>query len=311
MTLQPAERLAAIGAVAAAGSLLLPWYGIELELFGGFSQTGPGGVQLRPRRCVGERPRGTVALIWLCAGGYRLPRPLGEGMLLVAAGVWIAMVVAYLAIDRPDEIAGFERVRLRYGAFVALGGAAALVVGGIRLRLVRPAACRHRGLDRSRAGNDPTIRRPRASVTPQRRAQLDGRIRERGASRAPRFLSTKGGALQAPRLWLRRCPAGRPRPPRGYVLLRVDRALNRARSHPAVFPERDPPVMPTSPSAPGGAAATQTALDWTFVLPLERDDQAAVVLMGEQLDRGSGIAQRNSSTSSLGSKPPPSGRHRK
>ncbi len=138
MTLRPAERLAAIGAVAAAGSLLLPWYGIELELFNGFSQTGLEAFNFA-HAAVLVSALAALWLIWLCAGGYRLPRPLGEGVLLVAAGVWIALVVTYLAIDRPDEIAGFERVRLRYGAFVALGGAAALVVGGIRLRLIRPA----------------------------------------------------------------------------------------------------------------------------------------------------------------------------
>ncbi len=139
MTLRPAERLAALGALVSAGSVLLPWYGIELELFNGFSQTGleafsPAHAALLVSALA------ALALIWRCAGGYEVPRPLGEGALLVAAGVWIAVIVAYLAIDRPDEIAGFERVRLRYGAFVALGGAAALVMGGARLRMIRPSS---------------------------------------------------------------------------------------------------------------------------------------------------------------------------
>jgi len=138
LTLRPAERLAAAGALVAAGSLLLPWYGIELELFNGFSQTGLEAFNFG-HAAVLLTALAALTLIWLCAEGYALPRPLGEGVLLVAAGVWIALVVTYLAIDRPDEIAGFERVRLRYGAFVALGGAAALVVGGVRLRLLRPA----------------------------------------------------------------------------------------------------------------------------------------------------------------------------
>jgi hypothetical protein len=137
LTLSPAERIATLGSVAVAGSLLFPWYGIELELFGGFSQTGLEAFNSAHAALL-LTAAAALGLIWLCARGDELPRPLGEGALLIAAGLWTAVLVAYLAIDRPDEIAGFDRVRLRYGAFVALGGAAAVVLGGIRLRLARP-----------------------------------------------------------------------------------------------------------------------------------------------------------------------------
>ena len=135
--LRPAERVAALGAMAAAGSLLFPWYGIELELFGGFSQTGLEAFSFAHAAILATAAT-ALALVVLCGGGYRPPRPLSEGALLIAAGVWIAILVAYLAIDRPDEIAGFDRVRLRYGLFVALGGGAAIVLGGARLRQVSP-----------------------------------------------------------------------------------------------------------------------------------------------------------------------------
>ena len=131
--LEPAERLAAMGAAAVAASLLLPWYGIELELFGGFSQTGLEAFTFAHAAMV-VAAGAVVALVVLGGGGYRPPRPLSEAGLLIAGGIWIAAVVAYLAIDRPDEIAGFDRVRLRYGALVALGGAAAIALGGLRLR---------------------------------------------------------------------------------------------------------------------------------------------------------------------------------
>jgi hypothetical protein len=136
LTLSPAERIAALGALTVAGSLLFPWYGIELELFGGFSQTGLEAFSFAHAALL-LTAAAALGVIWLCARGYKLPRPLGEGALLIAAGVWIAVLATYLAIDRPDEIAGFDRVRLRYGAFVSLGGAAAVVLGGIRLRLAR------------------------------------------------------------------------------------------------------------------------------------------------------------------------------
>lgn len=135
-SLRPAERLAALGGVAAAGSMLFPWYGIELELISGFSQTGLEAFNFAHAALVATAGA-AIVLVWRCAGGDPPPRPLGEGALLIAAGLWIGLLIAYLAVDRPDEIAGFSKVRLRYGIFVALGGAAALILGGLRLRTAR------------------------------------------------------------------------------------------------------------------------------------------------------------------------------
>jgi len=134
--LRPAERVAAAGAAAMAGSLLFPWYGIELELFSGFSQTGIEAFGFAHAALL-VVAGASLFLIWRCGGGYEPPRPLSEGGLLVLAAIWGAALVTYLAFDRPDEIAGFETVRLRYGAFVAFGGAAALLSGALRLRRAR------------------------------------------------------------------------------------------------------------------------------------------------------------------------------
>ncbi len=137
--LRPAERVAALGAVAAAGSLLFPWYGIELELFGGFSQTGLEAFSFA-HAAILATAAGALAVVLLCGRGYRLPRPLSEGALLILAGAWIAVLVAYLAIDRPEDIAGFDQVRLRYGLLVALGGGTAIALGGARLRVAETRA---------------------------------------------------------------------------------------------------------------------------------------------------------------------------
>jgi hypothetical protein len=130
-SLRPPARLAAVGALAVAGSLLFPWYGIEFS--SGLSQTGLdafGLGQLALLLTVGA----AVFLILRCAGGYELPRPLREGTLLAVAGVWAAVLVGYLMLDKPDEISNRTGIHLRYGIFVALGGALAMVVGGLRLR---------------------------------------------------------------------------------------------------------------------------------------------------------------------------------
>lgn len=130
-SLRPPARLAALGALAILASLLLPWYGLRLT--GGLAKTGIdsfGVGQLALVLTVGA----ALYLIVRCAGDYRLPRPLHEGTLLAVAGAWAALLVGYLMLDRPDGIAGFTELRLRYGIFVALGGAVALFVGGLRLR---------------------------------------------------------------------------------------------------------------------------------------------------------------------------------
>jgi hypothetical protein len=59
---------------------------------------------------------------------------LREGSLLALAGVWAAILVGYLMLDKPDEISGRTGIHLRYGIFVALGGSLALLLGGLRLR---------------------------------------------------------------------------------------------------------------------------------------------------------------------------------
>ena len=141
-SLPPPARLAAVGAVAVAGSMLFPWYGIQLGT--GLSQTGIdsfGLGQLALLLTVGA----ALYLIVRCAGEYELPRHLREGSLLAVAGCWSAVLVGYLMLDRPDEISGFTGIHLRYGIFVALGGSLALLLGGLRLRRDQIVAERRRG----------------------------------------------------------------------------------------------------------------------------------------------------------------------
>ena len=140
-SLPPPARLAALGALTVPGSMLFPWYGIEFS--SGLSQTGFdsfGLGQLALLITVGA----ALYLIVRGAGGYELPRPLREGTLLAAAGVWAAVLVGYLMLDKPDEISGFETIHLRYGIFVALGGSLALLLGGLRLRRAEIIAERRR-----------------------------------------------------------------------------------------------------------------------------------------------------------------------
>jgi hypothetical protein len=128
--LPPPTRLATVGALAVPVSLLFPWYSTEFG--GGLSRTGLdsfGFGQLALLLTVGA----ALYLVVRCARGYRPPRPLREGGLLAAAGVWAAILTGYLMLDRP-HLAGASETHLRYGIFVALGGSIALLVGGLRVR---------------------------------------------------------------------------------------------------------------------------------------------------------------------------------
>jgi hypothetical protein len=130
----PGERIAAIGAIVVIVSPLLPWYGVPVS--GGLAKTGFesfGLAQVAMLITAGA----ALVLIARRMRGNDPPRPLGAGGLLIAAGIWIGVLLCYLIADRPDEIAGSVNVNLRLGPFVALGGAAALIVGGMRVRRLR------------------------------------------------------------------------------------------------------------------------------------------------------------------------------
>jgi hypothetical protein len=130
------ERLAVVGVAVIAGSLLLPWYGIPVA--GDLVQTGLGAFSWAEGALllVGAA---TLVLAMQIGGGYVPPRPLTEWALLVAAGLWAAAIVAYRMVDRPDlELEVIVDVTrdydLRYGIFVALGGALLIAGAGLRAR---------------------------------------------------------------------------------------------------------------------------------------------------------------------------------
>lgn len=132
------ERMAAAGAAAMPVSLLFPWYGFKLG--SPLSVTALDSFNLAHAALL--LTAGAVIFLLWANRGRRLPRPLSEGGLLVAAGVWSFVILGYAFADPPDElvdIATIGGVRIRYGAFVAAAGAAAIVVGGLRARHEAPS----------------------------------------------------------------------------------------------------------------------------------------------------------------------------
>ncbi|MEK6277108.1 MAG: hypothetical protein AABM29_03735 [Actinomycetota bacterium] len=132
--LSASERLAAIAALACAGSLVLPWYSAPVEHL---VKTGFGAFGFAKAALLLTDGAALVMLLEV-GRGRRPPMPLHEGTLLTAAGVWTGLIVVYLMLDRPEfDLRGFrEEYELGYGVFVALGGAALLALAGIRVRRV-------------------------------------------------------------------------------------------------------------------------------------------------------------------------------
>ncbi len=134
----PSERLAGTGAIVAAGSLLLPWYGAPIA--SDLVKTGFGAFTFATAAML-LTVGATLYLVLEVGDGYRPPRPLTVGTLLIAAGAWMALTIVFQMFDRPSfDLADVDDdYEVRYGAFVALGGAAAIILAGTRRR-VREAA---------------------------------------------------------------------------------------------------------------------------------------------------------------------------
>ncbi len=142
------ERLAALGAIACLGSLLLPWY--ELRFAGSLGKSGIGSFGFAEAALVITLAAALTLLVRV-GGGRRPPLPLHEGTLLAVSGAWSAAIVGYLMFDRPTAIfADFPTdYGLGYGIFVALGGAVVLGLAGLRIR--RDELARQAGVAARRA----------------------------------------------------------------------------------------------------------------------------------------------------------------
>ena len=130
----PNDRLAATGALVVIGSLVLPWYGAPIA--SDLVQTGMGAFSFATAAML-LTVAAVLFLVFEVGDGYRPPRPLTVGALLIAGGFWISLIVIYQMIARPEfNFAGIEdSYGLRYGSFVALGGAAAMILAGTRRRV--------------------------------------------------------------------------------------------------------------------------------------------------------------------------------
>jgi len=127
------QRLAVLGVAAIAASLPLPWWRAPADR--SLVVTGIGEFGFAEAALVLTAVMALLLVLRAGAGDVP-PRPLQQWALLLVAGVWAAVIVAYRMFDRPEFTLGDanEPYDLGYGIMLALGGAALIAVAGLRLR---------------------------------------------------------------------------------------------------------------------------------------------------------------------------------
>jgi hypothetical protein len=137
------QRLAAMTAIGLFVSMFLPWY-VETVVF----TSGNGSIHPQNQSAF-QSFSFVEAAVLLVAGGvlyllfaraeeraFHLPG--GDGVVIMVAGVWAALLIFYRLLDTPATTHNGPRlvnsVGLKWGIFIALAAAIGLAVAGSRVR---------------------------------------------------------------------------------------------------------------------------------------------------------------------------------
>ncbi len=136
--LAPEQRLASVAALLLLATLFLPWY--EKSFYD------PAGRDYATDKLTGfgsaDFVMASVVLV-ACAvlammfargegSGFHLPG--GDGLIVMIAGGWAALLIFYRVLDHPDVSGRGATIGIQWGVFVAFLAAAFLVYAGFRIR---------------------------------------------------------------------------------------------------------------------------------------------------------------------------------
>jgi hypothetical protein len=179
-TLEPEQRLAALAALGLFVSMFLPWYSktdtlvvhgapkateASLSAFQAFSFV-EAAVLLVSAAVLG--------MLLARAEGRAFQLPGGDGVILMIAGGWMALLIFYRLLDKPG-LQGNDRVTatvgVEWGIFIALLLALGLAYAGGRIRALErpPAPLRRPRRGGTRASADPE---PPWDPSPPRQPQM-------------------------------------------------------------------------------------------------------------------------------------------
>ena len=145
--LDETQRLAVGAAVALFITMFLPWYEQRSTAVvdGQIRTTGdnltPFSVFSFIEAAVLLVAVGVVALVVLRVRGATFDLPGGDGLVIAAAGAWVAVLLFIRLLDKPSgvESKGLAvTIGIQWGIFVAFLAAGALCAAGLRLRAAPP-----------------------------------------------------------------------------------------------------------------------------------------------------------------------------
>jgi hypothetical protein len=218
-SLEPEQRIAAAAALALWLSMFLPWYGksvtetvrnslraagYDLSAFGAFSFV---------EAAVLLVASAVLVLLFARAERRAFHLPGGDGLVILAGGVWVSVLIFYRMLDKPGTT-GNDRltttVGLQWGIFFALAASISLAYAGARVRAA------HRPEPALR--DDPTVARSVAASPTRRRSPAPPRPAPARQATPPRPAPSPDARLP-PRPDSRPFDADAPIPPaRGFRL---------------------------------------------------------------------------------------------
>ncbi|HWH11349.1 MAG TPA: hypothetical protein VG165_09480 [Solirubrobacteraceae bacterium] len=193
--LEPEQRIAAGAALALWLSMFLPWYGksvtetvknslraagYDLSAFGAFSFV---------EAAVLLVASAVLVLLFARAERRAFHLPGGDGLVILAGGIWVSVLIFYRMLDKPGTT-GNDRltttVGLQWGIFFALAASISLAYAGARVRTAHrpePALRDDPTIPRDVAGR-PTGGRPPGPPRPPRSPRPPNAV-ERSGDRVP------------------------------------------------------------------------------------------------------------------------------
>lgn len=148
------QRMAAGAALGLAATMLLPWYSTTSAVRGRAVTASHsalftlGWVELAILLVAAA----VLTMLYMRSQQRPFHLPGGDGTVILAAGLWVGVLLTWRLFDRPAFGRGLA-VTLSWGFFVACAAAAFLVVAGLRLRAAHtPEPPLRRSRDR--AGDD-------------------------------------------------------------------------------------------------------------------------------------------------------------
>ena len=141
------QRLAAMAATGLFFSMFLPWYDESgFAIVKGALQSGSHALTAFQAFSFVEAAvllvgAGVLYLLFARAEERAFHLPGGDGIVIMVAGGWAALLIFYRMLDKPGTSHTASRltdtIGLRWGIFIALAAAIALAVAGSRVRSAR------------------------------------------------------------------------------------------------------------------------------------------------------------------------------